>query len=107
MAGDNFIRSYRERMAKKQDNETEILRFLKDEIFSTAEILSKLLNYTAASTAYSTLNRMCANGLLSTDQVNLGGTGRLNCTGSLSTVLSWSWTTTTTPLSSELSSRQR
>lgn len=73
MAGDNFIRSYRERMAKKQDNETEILRFLKDEIFSTAEILSKLLNYTAASTAYSTLNRMCANGLLSTDQVNLGG----------------------------------
>ncbi|MBT0722828.1 hypothetical protein HGT70_16335 [Rosenbergiella collisarenosi] len=73
MAGDNFIRSYRERMAKKQDNETEILRFLKDEIFSTAEILSKVLNYTAASTAYGTLNRMCANGLLSTEQINLGG----------------------------------
>lgn len=73
MAGDNFIRSYSERMAKKQDNETEVLRFLKDEIFSTAEILSKLLNYTAASTAYSTLNRMCTNGLLSTEQVNLGG----------------------------------
>ena len=73
MAGDNFIRSYSERMAKKQDNETEILRFLKDEIFSTAEILSKVLNYTAASTAYGTLNRMCTNGLLSTEQINLGG----------------------------------
>ena len=73
MAGDNFIRSYRERMAKKQDNETEILRFLKDEIFSTAEVLSKVLNYTAASTVYGTLNRMCTNGLLSTEQVNLGG----------------------------------
>lgn len=73
MAGDNFIRSYSERMAKKQDNETEILRFLKDEVFSTAEILSKLLNYTAVSTVYSTLNRMCTNGLLSTEQVNPGG----------------------------------
>lgn len=73
MAGDNFIRSYSERMAKKQDNETEILRFLKDEIFSTAEILSKVLNYTAASTVYSTLNRMCVNGLLSTEKVDIGG----------------------------------
>lgn len=73
MAGDNFIRSYSERMAKSNDNETEILRFLKDEIFSTAEILSKVLNYSATSTVYSVLKRMCAKGLLSTEKVDLGG----------------------------------
>ncbi|MDE9571531.1 hypothetical protein KKJ16_21650, partial [Xenorhabdus bovienii] len=67
MGGDNFIRSYKERMAKKQDNEQAILRFLKDEIYSTAEILSRVLNYTATSTVYTTLNRMCAKGLLRTE----------------------------------------
>lgn len=73
MGGDNFIRSYKERMAKKQDNEQAILRFLKDEIYSTAEILSQVLHYTAVSTVYAVLKRMCAKGLLSTEKVDLGG----------------------------------
>ncbi|PHM28139.1 replication-relaxation family protein [Xenorhabdus innexi] len=81
MGGDNFIRSYKERMAKKQDNEQAILRFLKDEIYSTAEILSRVLNYTATSTVYTALNRMCAKGLLSTEKVDLGGYRPFNVYG--------------------------
>jgi len=65
-SGDNLIHSYSERMLKKTQNEQTILRFLKDEKFSTAEILSKLLGFKMVSPIYSTLNRMVKNGVLST-----------------------------------------
>lgn len=73
MSGDNFIRSYAARMAKSAENEQKILMFLRDELYTTAQVLAKLLKFASVSPVYAILNRMCRAGLLAAEKFDTDG----------------------------------
>lgn len=54
----NLIASPSDRMARKEEKEQQILRFLRDQIWSTPEILGEVANVKARQTIHKTLTRM-------------------------------------------------
>lgn len=71
--GKGLIQSYEERMNKRDENERKIICFLKTEIYTTAKILAKLLDFKGVSSVYSILKRMEKNGLLLKKEIILDG----------------------------------
>lgn len=68
-----LIKNYSERIKKRDENERKILAFLKTEIYTTAKILSDLLDFKAVSSVYSVLKRMEKNGVLIKKEIILDG----------------------------------
>lgn len=58
MSQQNLIASPAERLARKEEKEQQILRFLRDQIWSTAEILSDVAQVKARQAIHKTLVRM-------------------------------------------------
>ena len=70
----NLIASPSERMARKEEKEHKILRFLRDQIWSTPEILGEVANVKARQTIHQTLSRMEKQDLITRHQLeSLGG----------------------------------
>lgn len=70
----NLIASPSERMARKEEKEHKILRFLRDQIWSTPEILGEVANVKARQTIHQTLSRMEKQDLITRHHLeSLGG----------------------------------
>lgn len=59
-----FIRSYAARRARTDEKRAQILRFLQEEVFTTAELIQSLLGLKTKAPAYTTLRAMERDGLL-------------------------------------------
>lgn len=64
-----LIYDYGERMGRARANEEKVLKFLKTEIYTTANVLAKLLNFKTVNSIYKVLNRMIRDEYLSFEEI--------------------------------------
>lgn len=64
-----LIHDYSERMKRARANEDKVLQFLKTELYSTANVISKLLNFKTVNSVYKVLNRMIREDLISVEEI--------------------------------------
>ncbi|EIM5173880.1 hypothetical protein RX121_004487 [Salmonella enterica] len=81
IGNNNLMADYHQRRARRQEKIRDILQFLKDETYSTAEILSEVAQIRSVKHVYGLLNAMAMDGLLMVEKLNTGLSRAFNVYG--------------------------